>query len=226
MRRTLTAPLAAALLAATPAAACDLALLLAVDVSGSVSRDEYRIQADGLAAALRDGLVAEALIKARARVGLLQWSGTSRQAVTIPWVPVESYADLEALAAQIEADKRQWRDYSTAIGEALALGEALFDQVPACKRRVIDVSGDGASNEGVEPKARHAALRSAGITVNALVIEGSEPDLDIYFWENVITGEGAFMVTANGFAEYPAAIRRKLIRETTEQVAMLDAGGD
>lgn len=207
-----------------PALACDLALLLAVDVSGSVSRDEYRIQSDGLAAALRDGLVAEALIKSRARVALLQWSGTSRNAVTIPWARVENDADLEALAVRIENDARLWRDYSTAIGDALELAEAQFADVPECKRRVIDVSGDGASNEGAEPRDRHAALRAAGITVNALVIEGSEPDLDVYFWENVITGEGAFIITANGFEEYPAAMRRKLIRETTKQVAWLDLG--
>ena len=204
---------------AAPAAACDLALLLAVDVSGSVSRDEFRIQSDGLAAALRDGLVAEALIKARAKVAFLQWSGTSRNEVTIPWVSVEDYAGLEDLANRIEADTRLWRDYSTAIGEALTLAEAQFADVPECRRRVIDVSGDGRSNEGVEPRDRHAALRTAGITVNALVIEGSEPDLDVYFWENVIIGEGAFIITANGFKDYPAAIRRKLIRETTRQVA-------
>ncbi|MGB5560082.1 MAG: DUF1194 domain-containing protein [Paracoccaceae bacterium] len=216
---------AVACLLAPPAGACDLALLLAVDVSGSVSRDEYRIQSDGLAAALRDGLVAEALIKARANVALVQWSGTSRHEVTIPWVAIETDADLEALAGRIEADKRLWRDYSTAIGEALMVAEAQFADVPECKRKVIDVSGDGSSNEGQEPRERHAALRGAGITVNALVIEGSEPDLDVYFWENVIVGEGAFIVTANGFEEYPAAIRRKLIRETTKQVAWLDLGG-
>ena len=204
-----------------PAGACDLALLLAVDVSGSVSRDEYRIQSDGLAAALRDGLVAEALIKARARVALVQWSGTSRNEVTIPWMAIETYDDLDALAEKIETDPRLWRDYSTAIGEALVIAEVQFADVPECKRRVIDVSGDGSSNEGIEPLERHPALRLAGITVNALVIEGSEPDLDVYFWENVITGEGAFMVTANGFDEYPAAIRRKLIRETTKQLAWL-----
>ncbi len=207
---------------ASPAGACDLALLFAVDVSGSVSRDEFRIQSDGLAAALRDGLVAEALIKAEARVGLIQWSGISRQEVTIPWVTIDSDAALEALAVRIETDPRRWRDYSTAIGEALTIGAAQFADVAQCKRRVIDVSGDGSSNEGVEPRDRHPALRAAGITVNAVVIEGSEPDLDVYFWENVITGEGAFLVTAQGFSEYPAAIRRKLIRETTKQVAMLD----
>lgn len=207
---------------APPAAACDLALLLAVDVSGSVSRDEFRIQRDGLAAALRDGLVAEALIKAQARVALIQWSGTSRQEVTIPWATIGNYTDLQALAERIETDERLWRDYSTAIGEALTLGLEQFAEVPDCTRRVIDVSGDGSSNEGIEPAERHAALRAAKITVNALVIEGSEPDLDIYFWENVITGEGAFMMTANGFEQYPAAIRRKLIRETTKQVAWLE----
>ena len=206
---------------APPAAACDLALLLAVDVSGSVSRDEFRIQSDGLAAALRDGLVAEALIKARAQVAFLQWSGSSRQEVTIPWTTIETYADLQALAERIEADRRLWRDYSTAIGEALTLGQEQFADVPDCKRQVIDVSGDGSSNEGIDPRERHAALREANITVNALVIEGSEPDLDVYFWENVIIGEGAFIITANGFEEYPSAIRRKLIRETTKQVAWM-----
>lgn len=217
--------IAAASCLASHAVACDLALVLAVDVSGSVSREEFRIQSDGLAAALRDGLVAEALIRGQARVAFLQWSGTSRNEVTIPWVGIESYADLEALAVRIETDKRLWRDYSTAIGEALVLAERQFAEVPDCKRRVIDVSGDGASNDGVEPRGRHAALRTAGITVNALVIEGSEPDLDVYFWENVITGEGAFIVTANGFEEYPAAIRRKLIREATDKIALLERGG-
>ncbi len=214
--------IAAFICLAPPAGACDIALLLAVDVSGSVSRDEFRTQSDGLATALRDGVVAEALIRSRAEVAFLQWSGTSRQEVTIPWTSIESYADLDALATRIEEDPRRWRDYSTAIGEALALGEAQFSDVPQCRRKVIDVSGDGTSNEGQEPRERHAALQAAGITVNALVIEGSEPDLDVYFWENVIVGEGAFIITANGFSEYPPAIRRKLVRETTKQVAALD----
>ena len=61
------------------AVACDLALVLAVDVSGSVDRGEYRVQMDGLAAALRDGVVVDALIHQQAYVSLIQWSGASRQ---------------------------------------------------------------------------------------------------------------------------------------------------
>ena len=63
-----------------PSFACELALVLAVDVSGSVDPKEYRIQMDGLAAGLRDGTVVEALSQQRAKVTLIQWSGSTRQA--------------------------------------------------------------------------------------------------------------------------------------------------
>jgi len=205
-----------------PLRACDLALLLAVDVSGSVDRDEYRIQMDGLAAALRDGIVAEALLDQQARLSLVQWTGASRQRQTIQWTPITSFADLDALATRIETDPRVWRNYSTAIGEALATSRAAFDAVPDCARKVIDVSGDGILNEGIEPASQRGALRAADITVNALAIETDETDLTAYFFENLIVGQGAFVMTADGFEDYPAQIRRKLLREVTKQVSALD----
>ncbi|MEL7100731.1 MAG: DUF1194 domain-containing protein [Pseudomonadota bacterium] len=218
MIRALAALLA---LIGAPAQACQLALLLAVDVSGSVDREEYRTQMDGLAAALRDGLVSEALLEQNAMLALMQWTGSSRQRITIPWTPMTSFADTDAFADRVEADPRVWRNYSTAIGEALALGRTAFKDVAHCTRHVIDVSGDGVSNEGTEPAGQKAALRAAGITVNALAIETDQTDLTAYFFENLITGEGAFVVTANGFADYPEQIRRKLLREITRQVSTL-----
>lgn len=202
------------------AAACELALLLAVDVSGSVSREEYRIQMDGLGAALRDGIVSEALIKAKAQVSLVQWTGESRQATSIPWQQIETFEDIEALVAKVETEPRVWRNYSTAIGQALEYSMNAFFQVPECRRKVIDVSGDGVSNEGIAPANLRADLLAANITVNALVIETDDTDLTGYFWENVIVGGGAFVVTANGFEDYPAKIRRKLVREASKQLAM------
>lgn len=206
------------------AAACDLALVLAVDVSGSVDAKEYRVQMDGLAAGLRDGVVSEALVKARAQVMLMQWSGETRQEVTLPWAELRSFADVEVLARRIEQAPRPWRNYSTAVGEALYLALEQFPAVPQCKRRVIDISGDGFSNEGVEPREAHGALTAAGVTVNAIAIEQSEPDLTAYFFENVIRGEGAFVVTARSFADYPSRIRRKLVREVARQTAALQHG--
>ncbi|MEP1585778.1 MAG: DUF1194 domain-containing protein [Tateyamaria sp.] len=210
--------LTCACFAPTTVFACELALLLAVDVSGSVDPQEYRIQMDGLATALRDRIVADALVEQQAEVALIQWTGSSRQRQTVAWTSMHDHADVLALADTIENDTRIWRNFSTAIGEALQVARSAFVPVSYCARHVIDVSGDGISNEGIEPKTQHAGLRAAEITVNAIAIETDKTDLTGYFFENLITGPGAFVVTANGFADYPEQIKRKLQRETTRQV--------
>ncbi|PCJ04515.1 MAG: VWA domain-containing protein [Rhodobacteraceae bacterium] len=202
-------------------AACDLALVLAVDVSGSVDAEEYRIQMDGLAEGLRDGVVAEALVRGKAQILLMQWSGATRQQVSIPWVEVSDFAVLERLATRIEQVERPWRNYSTAIGEALQRALVQFETVPDCTRRVIDLSGDGTSNEGVLPVELSDAVVQAGVTVNALAIEQSDADLTSYFYENVIHGDGAFVATAASFTDYPSRIRMKLLREVARQTAAL-----
>ncbi|MBM1311443.1 DUF1194 domain-containing protein [Sulfitobacter mediterraneus] len=207
-------------LLARPALACELALVLAVDVSGSVDRAEYRIQMDGLAAALSDGIVTEALVEQQARVTLIQWSGTSRQEQTIPWTVITEFSDVAALAEQVADAPRRWRNYSTAIGEALTLSAQVLETATECRRKVVDVSGDGKSNEGIAPADVLPQMRARGIIVNALAIETDDTDLTAYFFENLISGEGAFVITANGFEDYPAQIRRKLQRETTKQLSL------
>lgn len=206
---------------AGPVLACDLALALAVDVSGSVDMQEYRIQMDGLAHALRDPVVSEALVRADAQVMLMQWTGATRQIVTLPWTRIDSFQAADTFADKVARDQRVWRNYSTAIGEALQMLIPRFREVAHCKRWLIDLSGDGPSNEGVPPREVQDALKAAGIVVNAIAIEESEPDLTAYYYENVITGAGAFVVPAAGFQDYPAKIRRKLLREVTRQTARM-----
>jgi Ca-activated chloride channel homolog len=203
----------------TPLDACELALALAVDVSGSVDPDEYRIQMDGLAAALVDPVVSEALVRARARIMVVQWTGSTRQRVTIEWTEISGFDALEDLASRISGDPRVWRNYSTAIGEALDFVAAQFGPVADCKRLLIDLSGDGFSNEGSAPSQARENLRKLGIVVNAIAIEASEPDLSGYFFENVISGEGAFVMSVDSYKDYPARIRKKLLREVTRQSA-------
>ena len=212
---------ASLLFAAVPARACDIALVLAVDVSGSVDNTEFRIQMDGLAEGLRDPSVSEALVVGEAAIMVLQWTGTTRQAVSIPWTQVRSFEEVDALASRIETVNRKWRNYSTAIGEAMEFSQAQFADAPACDRQGIDISGEGSSIEGVEPTDAAAELLAAGTTVNALVIEGAEPMLTEYFWENVILGPGAFVITANSFDEYPKRMRMKLLREVSKPVSNL-----
>ena len=118
--------------------------------------------------------------------------------------------------------------FSTGVGEALAFSAAQFGPVGDCGRRVIDVSGDGRSNEGRAPKGIGAALAEAGFTVNGLAITGSEPFLEQYFRDNVIAGPGAFVLAARGYSDYPEAIRRKLHRggdEAGDASAAAGCGG-
>lgn len=226
-RSLLALSLAAFLPAALPAAAeCDLALALAIDVSGSVDPGEYRLQMDGLAAALRDPTVSDALVGAQAAVMVIQWTGASRQAVVVPWRRTRSRSDLFALAAEVEAAPRLWRHFSTGIGEALAFSASQFEEVSDCRRRVIDVSGDGRSNEGAAPEEVGLGLVEYGFTVNGLAIEGSEEDLTGYYRRHVIAGPGAFVMTAESFEDYPETIRRKLLTEVAIPVTQIAPATD
>jgi len=203
-----------------PASACSIALVLAVDVSGSVSREEYALQRDGLADALGDPLVSEAMVNAGALITLVQWSGMSRQSVSIPWTAIDSHADVAALRARVAGTKRAYRNYATAIGEMLHRAVDLLEEAPRpCDRRVIDVSGDGASNEGTRPADIHTRLRQQEVTVNGLAIRGSEPNIVPYFRARVLFGPGAFLEIADGYADYPRAIRRKLISELVQRLS-------
>lgn len=204
-----------------PARACGLALLLMIDVSGSVDPREYRVQVQGLAEALRDGIVSEALVREGAYVSLVQWTGSGRQDVTIPWTPAHTFDAVDALADRTANAERPWAMFATAVGEALELGERLMAEAPDCRRKVIDVSGDGQSNEGPEPGLVRDRLVAQGITVNALVITGSEPELIPYFEREVIGGHGAFALSTDGYEDYPERIREKLQRETARALSQI-----
>lgn len=219
MHRALAVCLLSAL--AAPAAGCEVALLLAVDVSGSVDGREYAVQMQGLATALGDPVVTEALVRGGSAVALMQWTGSSRQVLSIGWTRIAGPGDVEALAARVRKVPRVWTEFSTAIGQAMTYGAGIFDRAPACRRRVMDISSDGRSNEGVEPVTVRALMDSLAIIVNALVIRGDDEGLPAWFAGNVMTGPNAFVVTAEDYDEYPERMRRKLRRETERAVSAL-----
>jgi len=201
-----------------PATACQLALALTIDVSGSIDPDEYALQMNGLAQALEDPTVADALVAAKANLLVMQWSGTSRQQISLNWQAMNRLSDVENLARDVRNLPRAWRNFSTAIGDALLKAGNSFADVPHCKRRVVDVSGDGISNEGFSVEAARTALVARGIIINGLAIESTQEGLRDYFKESVIGGHGSFALKAEGYADYPRAIRRKLLEEITKPV--------
>lgn len=212
----------------TALAECRLALVLALDVSGSVNEVEYAQQLNGLAFALNSEDVRDAILAGgRASVDLaaFEWSSQNHQFVVQPWITLDSHAAIDAAVARIKAYRKQRAGLKTALSTALEFAGTLLSQKAHCWQRTIDVSGDGKNNIG--PPVSHAYGRKslAGVTVNALVIgtptssqapgvEGSaKSDLRAYYESTVIRGPGAFAMVANGYADYARAMRLKLLRE-------------
>ena len=195
----------------------DLALVLAVDCSYSVDSVEFRLQMQGLAAALRDPQVADAIATGptgRIAVTLFQWSAYNSQKIVIPWTVISSGADAASLADDIEVARRLTLESATSISAAIEFGAALLAHIPARPlRRVIDVSADGSNNNGREPGiARDWAIEKA-ITITGLAIINEVPYLDSYFKRHVTGGPGNFVMVANDYQAYRDAILRKLILE-------------
>lgn len=209
--------------AASPAIACEVALAMTIDVSGSVNAREFRLQMNGLADALADPIVADALIEARAMVSVMQWSGANRQKVTLEWTQITTHDDIAPIISKVSAAPRAFKHFSTAIGDALLAANSLHGQIAGqCERKVIDVSGDGASNEGPDVARIRDQLIRTGVTINGLAIETGTTGITDYYRNNVIGGPGAFVVTADDYRDYPRAIRRKLLTEVTKPIVRLN----
>ncbi|MEM7177474.1 MAG: DUF1194 domain-containing protein [Pseudomonadota bacterium] len=222
MKGPTAALLSTLLLGAGPATACGLELVLAMDVSRSVVNHEYDLQMGGLSAAFRDSAVTDAIkwTPGGIMVTVTQWSGPESQSQTVPWSHLTTPADAHAFANAIDRQDRMFFAAYTAIGEALFHAASLSRSNPSrCLRRVIDISGDGASNRGRLPRPVADALASQGITINALVIEGSKDEPVEFYRRHVVRGFGAFLEVADGFDDYARAIRAKLLREMDPRMA-------
>jgi len=216
------------LMASAPAlqAACKLALVLGLDVSASVDPEEYRLQADGTAAALLSGPVRQVLLSGDpVALAVFVWSGVKDQSLVADWVLVTSPAVLDALALRIAAFARpQAVSGRTATGSAMQFGQALLARAPGCDRQVIDLATDGTFNAGPAPEAVRATAPFSDITINALAVAGgpapdwrdlkqAETALEVYLTYRVIHGPGAFVERAQDYGDFRRAMGRKLERE-------------
>jgi Ca-activated chloride channel homolog len=202
----------------------DLALVLAVDGSASVTYDEFNLIAGGMAAALRDKAVIAGLTGGPARQSyacLLLWSGTGAQDVIVNWTRIANPSEALAFADDVDNMSRSTvRPGETAIGEALLRALTLLAEVPATpKRSVVDVIGDGRSNSGIPPGPIRDRMANAGITINGLCILHEEPDLLRSYTREVIGGPGAFAVICKDYPDFSHAMKQKLVRETNAPIA-------
>ena len=200
-----------------PGRACETALLLAIDVSGSIDAGEYALQVKGLADALDDPGIAGVQVQGQMALAVVQWSGVGAQALVQPWARMNGRADVARFAADARARPRAFAASDTAVGQAISFSAAQFAAVPECRRQVIDISGDGPGNAGFTAGQAREAAQARGIEINAVAIEDMGPSSPITsFYRRWAITRGGFVLTARGLGDYPRAIRAKLLRELTK----------
>ncbi|OFX00092.1 MAG: hypothetical protein A3D94_14985 [Alphaproteobacteria bacterium RIFCSPHIGHO2_12_FULL_66_14] len=221
------------LLLALPAAAqdrkeVDVALVLAIDISGSIDPDEARLQRQGYVEAFRDPVIVKAILSGnhgRIAVAYFEWSDSWVQKLLVDWTLLDSEAAILAFTnrltqAPISIARR------TSISGAIRYAIPLFDRAPyETERKVLDISGDGSNNDGgLVTDLRHDALKER-IMINGLPIMNdrpnpygfpSETDLDRYYLHCVIGGPRSFVEVAVNFEDFPRAVRKKLLQEVAD----------
>ncbi len=220
----------------------DTALIVAIDVSNSVDEKRYKLQMEGIAQALEDPGVIQAIVggaKGGILFSLVTWS--DQPTVNLPWTHIASEADAKAAAKKVRAMPRQGGEFTCMSRMMRVVSDKIVPQIPSKAAKVVlDVSGDGKDNcNSQEPiEAVRDELVKYGVTVNGLpILENAGPEmvtpgapssqsylpgkqqvdpLEQWFTDNVKGGPGSFVLPANGYADFGRAIRQKFVLEVSD----------
>lgn len=217
--------------AARAAEKVDLLLVLASDVSRSVTPEKFKLQRDGYAAAIANPRVLDAIKggrNGRIAVLFLEWSGTTNQKVVIDWTIIDGEKAAQAFATRLLEEPRAFAD-RTSISSGIEAAMAELDKAPLeSERQTIDVSGDGTNNAGRDVSAVRDQALAKGIVINGLVILSDSPmpwnpehtnppgGLAKYYRDNVTGGPGSFVMEAQNFGSFGDAILKKMIAEIAD----------
>ena len=231
-RALLAALLSLALMLSAPLARAaepvDLLLVLAADVSRSVTEPKFKLQREGAAAAITHPDVVKAITSGpnrRIAVCFVEWATAGQQNVVVDWTVITDNDSARGFGGKLVELPRSFAG-STSISHAIDFAVIQIERAPyKAERRVIDVSGDGTNNSGRPATAARDDALAKGITINGLVIltplsESFRPEhtnppggLEKYFQDNVIGGFGAFTVVAESHESFGRALTKKLIAE-------------
>ena len=194
----------------------ELHLVLAFDVSASVNDREFDLQRSGTAQALRSEIVSAAIDRAPGGVAIaiVQWSSVTRQALGLDWVALHSTQDALDYADVVAEMPRRIPGGGTMIHSGLDFAGRMLEAAPGfARRQVIDIAGNGQSDDEERLLESRDRLLSKGIVINGLAIEEDFDDLTNYFERFVVGGPNAFVITASGFEDFTSAMEVKLLRE-------------
>ena len=220
--------------AADAPVAVDAAIVLAADVSRSIDDEEFALERRGYADAIQSQQLIDAIStgpRGAVAFAYVEWAGDGEEKVVVDWAVIRNQADARAFVAALNAAPRSYLG-RTAIGAAIDFSFAMFaESAFETSRRVIDVSGDGTNNQGRPVTAARDAAVGAGAVINGLAIFNRKAasmggylamhtnppgGLAQYYRENVIGGEGAFVVPIDDFRTFGEAMMRKLLNEIAD----------
>ena len=210
---------------ASAGVAVDLELVVAVDISHSMDDEEQKLQREGYVAAFRHPEVLNAILTGRYKriaVAYVEWAGTGRFFLSVPWTLIDSSASAIAFADRLKAAPMRAAS-RTSISGGLAFAADQFEGSGFVGlRKVIDVSGDGPNNMGPRVDATRDHIVGRGIVINGLPLMlrpsfmagfADMSELNDYYRDCVIGGFGSFLITVERHDELVDAIRRKLVLE-------------
>ena len=137
MRAVALAFLAAGLIGTPPAGAqsthdrVDVALVLAVDVSGSVDDNRFSLQMEGIARAFEDRDVQSTILSGpygALLVTLVNWS--QKPQIAVPWTVIASPADAMAFAGDVRRAPRRAEDFTCMSLMMQVVGEKVLPLMP------------------------------------------------------------------------------------------------
>jgi hypothetical protein len=209
----------------------DLLLVLAADVSRSVTEAKFKLQREGAAAAISDPDVVNAIASGpnrRIAICFVEWATAGMTNVVIDWTLIRDGDSARRFGDKLVETPRSFAG-STSISAAIDFSVSQLERAPySAERRVIDISGDGNNNSGRSVTDARDDATAKGIVINALVIltplaESFRPEhtnppggLEKYFKDNVIGGFGAFTVVAEDHRSFGRALTKKLIQEIAD----------
>ncbi len=197
----------------------DTALIVSVDVSSSVDERRYQIQLEGIAAALEDQGVIDAILSGPRKsilFSVVTWA--DRPKFSLPWIKIASRQDALLAALKVRTMQREGGDFTCLSKMLRFISDKIVPQIPErALKVVVDVSGDGSDNCNAEEpaKAVRDEMNGRGTTINGLpILEGREAaTLEGWYRENVMGGPGSFVLPAHGFEDFGRAIRQKFVVE-------------
>jgi len=209
-----------------------MALVLAIDASGSISDAEYALQIQSTARALRDPQVVAAMESVGGvAVAAVIWADTAFGVRPLPWVHVTDMVSADSFALILASQPRIITG-NTDMGNGISAALDLLDDPRNCATyRVIDVSGDG--RESIMTRSTAVSLRQAkaradatGVIINGLAVSINDPRLADYYLNHVIQGPGSFMIEVVSYEAFEQAMIQKLLREVGGYGAAMVAHSD